>query len=262
MPAIAFDRFGEGEPLLLVHGIGSRRAAWRPAAERVAADREVIAVDLPGFGETPLQPGVSSVEDFVRVLQDFLAAQGIERPHFAGNSLGGGIGLELARLNAVRSLTAFSPIGFATRAERRWAHTAFRAGRALGTLPPPKSPAWRARLSRPSLFVFCFGNPWKVDDEEILATVESSEAAGGWDDTLPAISRYAFNRPEELRGVPTTIAWGTRDVLIPAWTNPRRAREALPWASHVSLRGCGHVPFFDDPEACARVLLEGSVARG
>jgi pimeloyl-ACP methyl ester carboxylesterase len=61
----------------------------------------------------------------------------------------------------------------------------------------------------------------------------------------------------ERLDVPVTIAWGTRDRLLP----PRqgaRARARRPEARHVSLPGCGHVPFSDDPPLVTRVLLEGS----
>jgi pimeloyl-ACP methyl ester carboxylesterase len=54
-----------------------------------------------------------------------------------------------------------------------------------------------------------------------------------------------------------TIAWGDRDrLLIPRQS--QRARRLLPWANHVTLHGLGHAPFPDDPDVCARVLLQGS----
>jgi pimeloyl-ACP methyl ester carboxylesterase len=59
--------------------------------------------------------------------------------------------------------------------------------------------------------------------------------------------------------VPVTIAWGTRDALLPP-TQARRARRLLPRARHLWLRGCGHVPMSDDPVQVAGVLLDGSAA--
>jgi pimeloyl-ACP methyl ester carboxylesterase len=46
-------RLGHGRPLLLIHGLGGTWRSWLPVLDRLAAEREVIAVDLPGFGETP-----------------------------------------------------------------------------------------------------------------------------------------------------------------------------------------------------------------
>jgi pimeloyl-ACP methyl ester carboxylesterase len=74
---------------------------------------------------------------------------------------------------------------------------------------------------------------------------------------LAGFADYRFRDGAELRGVPVTIAWGTRDwLLIPR--QAQRARRLLPWARHVALKGCGHVPCHDDPEAVAAVLLSAS----
>ena len=95
---------------MLVHGIGSRRGVWDPVVDRLAVERDVLAVDLPGFGDSPMLP--DGVVPTVQVLADAVAAWwgelGIERPHVAGNSLGGGVALELARKGAVSSATALS----------------------------------------------------------------------------------------------------------------------------------------------------------
>ena len=50
---LAYERIGEGPPLVLIHGLGATRAIWRPQLELLAAERDVIAVDLPGFGASP-----------------------------------------------------------------------------------------------------------------------------------------------------------------------------------------------------------------
>ena len=80
--------------------------------------------------------------------------------------------------------------------------------------------------------------------------------APAFEPALAAFGPYRFAAGDELR-VPVTIAWGTRDaLLIPR--QAARARRLLPSARHVTLQGCGHVPFHDDPEAVAAVLLAGS----
>ena len=67
---LAYERFGTGEPLVLVHGISHRRQAWYPVAERLAEHREVILFDLPGHGESPdLVPDGRPVKE---ILQDHL----------------------------------------------------------------------------------------------------------------------------------------------------------------------------------------------
>jgi pimeloyl-ACP methyl ester carboxylesterase len=96
--------------------------------DRLAGERDVIAIDLPGFGESPMPPvrmraGAGSLTDLVT---DFLDDLGVERPHVAGNSLGGWISLELAKRGRVASATGLSPAGFHNRLEAIYQLTLFR----------------------------------------------------------------------------------------------------------------------------------------
>ncbi|HEY2795320.1 MAG TPA: alpha/beta fold hydrolase, partial [Micromonosporaceae bacterium] len=116
---INFERRGAGEPLVLIHGIGHRWQAWEPVLGMLADEHDVIAIDLPGFGRSPRPVGgmPASVPALATLLGSFLAELGVDRPHVAGNSLGGGLALELAAAGIARSATALSPAGFATRTE-------------------------------------------------------------------------------------------------------------------------------------------------
>jgi pimeloyl-ACP methyl ester carboxylesterase len=70
---------------------------------------------------------------------------------------------------------------------------------------------------------------------------------------LRAFEHYSFAAPEQLRGVPVTVAWGEHDRLLLYARQAPRARAMMPWARHLTL-GAGHVPFFDDPAAVAEVI--------
>jgi pimeloyl-ACP methyl ester carboxylesterase len=255
---LAHDRSGSGEPLVLLHGIGMRRGAWGPVAELASERREVVNVDLVGFGDSPADPAGTklTVFDHADRLQGFFASTGIERPHLGASSMGGGIGLELARRGAVRSLTAFSPIGFWGRPGQAWCRGVLRAEWELGRrVPESMQTLTGARLL---LFPVAFGRPFRVPEQEVLDTARAGQAAPGFRDGLTYGLDYRFDDPGALREIPITIAWGRRDVLLPFWTQARRARRLLPWARHVALPRCGHIPFHDDPDLCARVLLQGS----
>lgn len=108
---VSYERTGSGEPLVLLHGIGHHRQAWDPVLRILALERDVIAVDLPGFGASPALPeGLThDLGTMVPVLGSFFDALGVVRPHVAGNSLGGLLALELGRERLVRSVTALSP---------------------------------------------------------------------------------------------------------------------------------------------------------
>lgn len=263
MGELAFDRRGAGEPLVLVHGLGSRRAAWAPVIELLMHQRDVVSVDLAGFGDS--QPDAAgtrlTVADHADRVQALFDGLGMRRPHFGGNSLGGGVALELVRRRAVRSATAFSPVGFWGRPGEAWCRWVLRAEYEAGhRLPEPSSERLRAALARLPLFLVSFGRPFHTPAREVLETGESGRAAPGFLDALRFGLQYRLEDPRALRGTPLTIAWGRRDVLLPYAVQARRARRMLPWARHLTLPRCGHVPFYDDPELCARALLQAGEA--
>jgi pimeloyl-ACP methyl ester carboxylesterase len=261
----ALQRRGSGEPLVLLHGIGMSGNAWAPVAERVASEREVISVDMPGFGSSagdPL-PDPPSISNFAAALKRVFDEQGIERPHVAGNSMGGGVALELGRIGAVRSVTVFSPVGFNDAVSKIWEEAVLRGayrGAKLGERmnPPGGATGWRLGLTRSASFLTAYGRPFAVPAEALRSAAAELAGADGFLDSLPYVRGYRFEDAEELRDVPVTVAWGRRDVLLNWRIQSRRARRALPWARHVDLPRCGHVPFYDDPNLCAEVLIEGT----
>lgn len=142
---------GGGEPLLLLHGIGHHRQAWDPVAHILATERDLIAVDLPGFGASPALPdGLAyDLSTTAAVFGAFCEAMELERPHVAGNSLGGLLALELGRKKAVQSVTALSPAGFWSAAERRYAFGMLLTMRQVACLLPLSSACPAPRPAAP-----------------------------------------------------------------------------------------------------------------
>jgi pimeloyl-ACP methyl ester carboxylesterase len=254
---IAYDRSGSGPPLVLVHGIGSRRGVWKPVVERLAVERDVVCVDLPGFGDSPVPAETPTVAALARAVAGWWGELGIERPHVAGNSLGGGISLELARMGVVASATALSPVGFWSPAEVRYGTAMLCSSRFFASRFGDRlQRVVRSRAGRAVALGTFYGDPARKDPAEAALDIAGLGSAPGWDATLPQTRSYVFHDGDELR-VPVTIGWGTRDrLLIPR--QAERARAALPRARHVPLPGCGHVPMSDDPEGVAALLLAGS----
>ncbi|MFB9556273.1 alpha/beta fold hydrolase [Streptomyces roseoviridis] len=256
---LAYERRGAGEPLLLLHGIGHHWQAWEPVLDVLAVERDVVAVDLPGFGASPalLAPLAYDLETVVPVLGAFCAALGIERPHVAGNSLGGLLALRLGREKLVRSVTALSPAGFWSQAERRYAFTTLRAmrGAALAMPVPLIERLSRSAAGRTALTSTIYARPGRRSPQATVAETLALRGATGFHQTLAAGRTVLF--ADDVPAVPVTVAWGTRDRLL-LRRQGVRAKHTLPDARLVRLPGCGHVPMNDDPALVARVILDGS----
>lgn len=253
-------RVGSGEPLVLIHGIGSQWQVWSPVIGRLANEREVIALDLPGFGASPPPPPgtAAGIDTITELVSEFLAELGLERPHVAGNSLGGWITLELAKQGRVRTATALSPAGFATPAENLYIRNMFRVVvRVARLLAPHAESLYSTPLGRATGLGIFIAKPANLP---AAAAAESTRALGGaewFDEVLEAISRSNFEDDVAQITVPVTIAWAEHDRVL--WPRQAaRAAAAVPSARMLTLAGCGHVPTFDDPDQVARVILEGS----
>jgi pimeloyl-ACP methyl ester carboxylesterase len=254
-------RTGAGPPLVLLHGLGHRWQAWSPVLSTLAGHHDVIAMDLPGFGESPVPPGgmPAGMAATVAALAAIIAEMGLDRPHVAGNSLGGAIALELAAGGHAASATAFSPAGFYTEAEGRRAVSILGMMRATTFQP---TVLLRASLRSQRVKARSFGplvvHPERLSHERAFGDALALRRGSGFRSVVRSAREYAF---EGSPDVPVTIAWGSKDHILQPH-QAERARERLPKARHVDLPGCGHVPMSDAPDLVARVVLEttGAVA--
>jgi pimeloyl-ACP methyl ester carboxylesterase len=245
---------------VLLHGLGSRRQIWEPLTSGLAERCEVFAVDLRGFGESPVGASAAMV-DQIDAVAEFCAGLGTLRPHLAGNSMGGAIALELGRRGLARSVTTFSPIGFWRTPGRAWCQFGLGASRRLGDRLQARMPDLiRSAALRVAFFGLVFGRPTTLDPQAALADVNALINAPGFEQASASFGGYRFTDPGLLAQIPTTIAWGSRDILLNYALQHRRAEAALPHASHITLHGCGHTPFYDDPLLCTSTVL-ATVAR-
>ncbi|MET7398638.1 alpha/beta fold hydrolase [Dactylosporangium sp. NPDC005572] len=255
---VHFERSGAGEPLVLVHGIGHHWRAWEPVIPALAQHYDVVAVDLPGFGRSPVPQHDLGMPSAVTALSEFFAEQGLDRPHVAGNSLGGAIALELAAAGLVRSATALSPAGFATPAQVRRALAVLRGHRFGSFTPAPVLRLfYRTAFGKAFSFGWLVTHPSRLTTERALSDTLALRGGKGFARVARHGHTYAFTAT--TLPVPVTVAWGDRDrILLPV--QAEAARAALPEARHVALPGCGHVPMSDDPAAVAQVIRETAAA--
>lgn len=257
--SLNYERRGSGEPLVLVHGLGSRWQAWRPQLDRLDGERDLVAPDLPGFGESPPLPDGDrpTVDRLTRAVAELMDELGLERPHVAGFSLGGGIALELARMGRARSVTALAPVGFWTRPERVYERALFRASVGPARRRPEESARMARNVALRTLTTWHMqARPWRMPADEAEGAVANLLRSPGFYPTLDAHLDYVFRDGREIE-VPVTVAWGDLDLVLLTWQR-FRARRALPQARHVTLRRCGHVPLWDDADGVTAVLRQGS----
>ena len=254
------DRRGDGPPLVLLHGIGSRWQVFEPVIDALALRHTVYSVDLPGFGGSAADPAVTaSPGGYAERLVGFFAERGIDSPHVVGNSMGGGVALELGRMGVAGRVTAFSPVGFWHTPGRLWSQGLVTGMRWAGIYVD----GLLARLAQPApiravLLAAFYGRPTRVTPETAMADVRALAGATMFAEARDAFSGYRFAAADQgaLPDIPVTVAWGTRDILLAHGPQSRRARRFIPYASHVDLPGCGHLPFNDDPELCAGTILD------
>ena len=244
-------RRGSGEPLLLIHPLGAELVVWEPLLDLLAHERDVIAVDLPGFGgSASLSNGAPPTpQALAGSVAAFLDRLGIERAHVAGNSLGGWVALELAKAGRALSVTGLSTAGLWKRplGPRPGADVRQIGRRLLPLLPVLlRSARGRRLLLRSSV-----GHPERVPPAAALRLVRSYVTSPGFEGANAAMRAAVFSGVDQVR-VPVTLAWAELDRLV------RRPRETAPGWRTLVLRGCGHIPTWDDPEQVAQLLLQAS----
>ena len=235
---LAHHRAGAGEPLVLVHGTGSQWQAFRPVLEPLAARRDVIALDLPGFGASPPFPAAAphTPRAFAEAVAGLLDGLGLRDAHVAGFSLGGGIAYELGRLGRARSVTAISPIGFWTAREVAYCRASLRVIRGMARAMLPAAPALLGTaVGRTLLESQLVGRPWRMNAEDAVQATRNLVLSPGFEPEVRDSHVAGYQWTERL-GVPVTIAWGTRDSSparprAPGHGGPRHAVSASPAAA-------------------------------
>jgi pimeloyl-ACP methyl ester carboxylesterase len=253
---LSHHRAGSGEPVVLIHGVGSQWQVWEPVIERVAREREVIAMDMPGFGGSPTLPiGVPpTVSALAGAVASFLDDLGVERAVLGGNSLGGFVALELARRGRAKAVVCVSPAGFGRPWEMAIGRSNLRSGAAMARRAPGLS-EWLLRRPRGRELAIgsITGRPTHMPAAAAVGATRNLVASPGFEPTIQTVSRERFTGGDEV-GVPVTLVWGTKDYVLFPWQVKRALRE-LPQARHVPLPGAGHVPMWDAPDEIARELL-------
>ncbi len=221
----------------------------------IASDEyDVIAVDLPGHGDSARQPSDrrSAPPDLAVTVTGLLDELGLKDPHVAGHSSGGWVALELGRLRRASTVTALAPAGLWRLAppHMRLAMRQFRLNARLTRLLAPNAP--QNRLVRGLSMLPASGRPFSLPYEPVRTMVHDLADAPGFREALHGLESNRFEGGADITA-PVTVAFGSRDlVMLPGLA---RWRDQLPDQTRwVTLPGCGHLQMFDDPSAVVGLL--------
>lgn len=256
-------RGGSGEPLVLIHGIGSSWRSFTPIIPALELRHDVLALSLPGYGESPAMPGEPTVPALADAVEAELDAAGLDTPHLVGNSLGGWIAAELARRGRARSVVGISPAGLWTPRERAYGVQSLKGTRRTAQLLAPHADRlMRSAALRTAIFGQVVARGWRLEPHEAAYALRAVANSPSFDGTLAWLARgeRTVEGLTEL-AVPLLVAWGTRDLLLPL-RQARRWTALVPDAELRELPRLGHVPMSDDPELVARTILEFTARPG
>ena len=249
---------GDGPPIVFVHGLGGNWQNWLECLPRAARERRAIAVDLPGFGNSPMPPKDISISFYARILDRLLETLGIDAAVVVGNSMGGFIGAELA-INypaRVERLVLGSAAGISsTSRARRPTMTMFRVSGVISSAALARS---RTVVARPRLRHAVLSPVMRHPSHlrhDILLEIMPGSNAPGFMKALDALLDYDFtDRLSEIR-CPTLLIWGREDMIVPVADADEYERQ-IRGSRKVIFDETGHVPMLERPQSFNDCLME------
>jgi pimeloyl-ACP methyl ester carboxylesterase len=254
---------GQGPPLLFIHGLSGSWPNWLEQLSVFTETHRVIALDLPGFGHSPLPAAHVSIPGYARTLDALMDALEIDAAAVVGNSMGGFIAAELAIAfpQRVERLVLISPAGISTHGDPR----GLRALR--GRSPMERAIAAAGHLiashadtltRRPGLRNVAFGmiapHPSRLPPPLVAEQIRGV-GKPGFVAALRAITDYDLRERLPEIVCPTLIVWGDRDRVVTV-RDADLFQELIPDARKVIFEDTGHMAMLERPAAFNALLEE------
>ena len=228
---------GEGPPVVVLHGWGGRIESMTPLLDCLAQAFSTVAIDLPGFGESPTPRGIWGTPDYAAFVRDLLTELGVKRAPFIGHSFGGKVSFYLAAVHPdlVQKLVLAAPSGvrLPPSLQARAKKAVARAGRLAGSLGGPGQKVKDAIYDRLGSDDYKQAGPM----QPILVKVVNEDYSG----LLPRIQAS------------TLLVWGSEDDAVPLAAAEQMA-SLIPDAGVVTIDGAGHFAYLDEPARFCRVV--------
>jgi pimeloyl-ACP methyl ester carboxylesterase len=251
---------GEEEPVVLVHGLGGQWQNWLENIPRLARERRVLALDLPGFGLTP-EPsdGEISISGYGRCVDAFCERLGLGQVDMVGNSMGGFVAAEVAIQfgQRVSRLVLVSAAGITSADSLQAPILTF--GRVASALATNSAARHRRVASRPisrhAALALVARHPRLLKPDLAYEGFFKGAGKPGFDEALRACLDYDFrDRLPDVK-VPTLIVWGEKDSIIPV-RDADEFERLIPDSRKVVMKDTGHIPMAERPQAFNDVLVE------
>ncbi len=251
---------GDEEPLVLVHGLGGQWQNWLENIPRLAQDRRVIAMDLPGFGVSPEADGVEiSIPQYARWVNGLCDRLGLGQVELIGNSMGGYVAAEVAIQfpERVSRLVLVSAAGISSAEVLPM--PILTIGRVAAALAANSVTRYRRLASRPVTrhisLALVARHPRLLKADLAYEGFFKGGGKPGFDDALRASLDYDFrDRLPDVK-VPTLIVWGEKDSIIPT-RDADEFERLIEDSRKVVMRDTGHIPMAERPDAFNRVVVE------
>jgi pimeloyl-ACP methyl ester carboxylesterase len=248
---VNYAEIGEGEPILFVHGLAGCWQNWLENLPHFGRTHRAIALDLPGFGASPMPSWSIDMPAYGRLIHDFCEKLGIDRvAALVGNSMGGFVSTEavIERPSRFERLVLVSAAGISF-AEKQGRRDAALTAMFEATIPHLAGPR-RTWLARPRGRQVAFGNifnyPNRVRPELLQEQIDPSIRSPGFADSIRAIGGYdTRHRLTEIE-VPTLVVWGLKDRIVPVEAAIGYHR-LIPESRLELFERTGHVPQMERP---------------
>ena len=258
---------GSGPPVVFVHGLSGSWQNWLEQLPVLAEDHRVVALDLPGFGQSPMPPEKISIPGYGRLVEGVLDVLGLDAVALVGNSMGGFIAAEVAIQFPARveRLVLVSAAGLSIEFQRN--EHVLRALRRVerrltawgGWLASRSDTLVRRRRTRRALLAIVAAHP-ELLPGPLSAELLHGSGTSGFVDALDALTDYPIRERLPEIACPTLIVWGEDDRLVPV-RDAFEFERLIPKARKVIYRDTGHVAMLERP-AAFNALLEGFLHEG
>jgi pimeloyl-ACP methyl ester carboxylesterase len=249
---LALEDSGDGEPIVLVHGLGTTRVVWRLVAPTIARRRRVVAIDVPGFGASRPAGRGFDLNDVADTIADGLAAARVPEPFdLLGHSMGGAIALTLAarRPQLVRRLILSAPAGLAPAPALAAAMLGLAGGRLLA-VRHLATPLADFSLGRRLLLAFGTLDPIAVAPSQARAMLQAARGSTRIGAALRAVSAADLRPLLEHLSMPLGAIWGREDRVVP-FSGAETIRARRPDLVLATVERAGHIAMVEQPRAYA-----------